>query len=98
MASLVRQLLATLFVTLSLALFALCDTDLTGGFCLRTLSFGEPMIIVGPVLDMVVVSRAVVGTSCEELGWCVIMGLLHPFTASSKGALLCLLECNTTGL
>jgi hypothetical protein len=38
-----RQLLATLCVTLSLTLFALGGADLAGGFCLRTLSFGRPM-------------------------------------------------------
>jgi hypothetical protein len=53
-------MLATLYVALSLALFALGGADSTGGFYLRTLSFGRPMIIMGPVLDTVVISRAVV--------------------------------------
>jgi hypothetical protein len=37
-----RQLLATLCVTSSLALVALGGYDLSEGFCLRTLSFGRP--------------------------------------------------------
>jgi hypothetical protein len=36
---------------------------------------------MGPILDMVAISHAVVGASCEELERCVNMGLLHPFTA-----------------
>jgi hypothetical protein len=39
------------------------------------------MTIMGPILDMIVVSCAVVGTSCEELGRRVNMGLLRCFTA-----------------
>jgi hypothetical protein len=35
---------------------------------------------VGPILDTVVVSHAVVGASCEESERRVNMGLLHPFT------------------
>jgi hypothetical protein len=37
-----RQLLATLYVTSSLVLVALGGSNATGGFCLRTLSFGRP--------------------------------------------------------
>jgi hypothetical protein len=37
-----RQLLVTLCVASSLALVALAGSDLTSGFCLRTLSFGSP--------------------------------------------------------
>jgi hypothetical protein len=55
----VCQLLATLYVALSLALFALGGTD-------RTLSFSGPTIIVGPILDIVVVSKAVEGVICQE--------------------------------
>jgi hypothetical protein len=48
-------------------LFTLGGADSTCRFCLRTLSFGRPMIIVEPILDMIAVSRAVVaGTMCEE--------------------------------
>jgi hypothetical protein len=36
---------------------------------------------MGPTLDTVAVSRDVVGTSCEELGWRVKLCLLRPFTA-----------------
>jgi hypothetical protein len=36
------QLLATLCVASSLALVALGGSDLSGGFCLRILSFGRP--------------------------------------------------------
>jgi hypothetical protein len=70
-------LLATLYVTLSLALFALGDVDPTEGFCLRTLSYCRLMTMVGPILDTVAVSREVVGASCEELAWHVNMCLLH---------------------
>jgi hypothetical protein len=62
---------------------------------LRTLSYSRPMVIVGPVLDTVAISRAIVGTSCKELGRHVNMGLLCPFTVSGKGPPLCLLGCNT---
>jgi hypothetical protein len=47
MMSWVCQLLATLCVTLSLALFALCGADPTGRFCLRTLSSSRPTTIMG---------------------------------------------------
>jgi hypothetical protein len=38
-----RQLLATLYVTFSLALFALGGADPDGGFYLRSLSFSRPV-------------------------------------------------------
>jgi hypothetical protein len=73
------QLLAILCVTLSLAMFALAGADLASGFCLRILSLGRPTPIMGPVLDMVVVSYVVVaGEKCEESGRSVNMGLLCP--------------------
>jgi hypothetical protein len=53
---------------------------------------------MGPVLDMVVVSRAVVGASYEELGRRVNMGLPHPFTALGKGSSLRLIDYTTAGL
>jgi hypothetical protein len=58
MGPLVYQLLATLCVVLSLTLFALSGADLTGGFCLRTLSFSRPTAIARTILHMVVVSHA----------------------------------------
>jgi hypothetical protein len=59
-------------------MFALGGADLASGFCLRTLSFGRPMTNMGTILDIVVVSRAViVGTTCEESGRHVNMGLPH---------------------
>jgi hypothetical protein len=61
----VCQLLATLYVALSLALFALGGADPTGGFCLRTVSFSRPMTITGSILDTVAVSHAVEGVVCE---------------------------------
>jgi hypothetical protein len=70
------QLLATFCVTLSLTLFAQGGADPPGGFGLRTLRYSRSTTIVGPVLDTVVVSHAVVGTSWEELGRHVNMGLL----------------------
>jgi hypothetical protein len=54
-------LLATLCVTLSLALFALGGADPTGGFSLRTLSFSRHTTIVGPILDTIVVFCAIEG-------------------------------------
>jgi hypothetical protein len=62
----VCQLLATLCVILSLTLFALGGTDLIDRFCLRTLSFGKPTIIMLPMLDMVAVSHDVEGMVCKE--------------------------------
>jgi hypothetical protein len=63
---------------LSLALFALGGDDMTGGFCLGTLSSSRPMAIEGPILDTVVITYAIiVGASFEELGRCVNVGLLH---------------------
>jgi hypothetical protein len=79
-----HQLLATLYVASSLALFALGSSDLTGGFCLRTLIYCMPTTIVGPILDTVVVSRDVEGASCEELGWHLNSCLLRPFTTSVR--------------
>jgi hypothetical protein len=68
--------LATLCIALSLALFSLGGVDPTGGFCLRTLSYSRPTAIMGPILNTVVVSHTIVGTSCEELRRRVNMGLL----------------------
>jgi hypothetical protein len=63
---------------LSLALFALGGADLTDGFCIGTLSFGRPMTIVGPVLDMIAISHVVeVGMMYEEPRRHVNMDLLH---------------------
>jgi hypothetical protein len=73
------QLLATLCVASSLTLFSQCGIDPTDRVCLRTLSYCRPTTTVGPILDMAIVSGDVVGTSCEELGRHVNMGLLHPF-------------------
>jgi hypothetical protein len=36
---------------------------------------------MGPILDTIVVSLDVAGMLCEELGWCVNMSLLCPFTS-----------------
>jgi hypothetical protein len=49
----VCKLLATLCVPLSLALFALAGANPTGAFCLQTLSFSRPTVIVRPILDTV---------------------------------------------
>jgi hypothetical protein len=87
MASRACQLLATLCVALSLALFAQGSTDPTGGFYLQTLSYCRHTSIMGPVLDTVVVSHDVVGASCEKLGWHVNMCLLHPFTVPIRARL-----------
>jgi hypothetical protein len=63
-----RQMLPTLCVASSLALFAMGGSDLTGGFHLGTLSVGGPLAIVGPILDTVVITLNVEGALCEELG------------------------------
>jgi hypothetical protein len=62
----VCQLLATLYVTLSLTLFPLGGANPTGRFCLHTVSFSKPIAIMGSVLDMVLISHAVEGVICEE--------------------------------
>jgi hypothetical protein len=80
MGSQALQLLATLYVALSLTLFAWGGADPTDGFCLRTLSCSWPTTIMGPVLDTVSISHTVVGTSREEMERHVNMGLLFPFT------------------
>jgi hypothetical protein len=71
-----RQLLTTLCVASPLALFARGGADLTAGFCLRTMSYHRPTVIVGPVLDIVAISRDVVGASCDEWRWLINMCLL----------------------
>jgi hypothetical protein len=66
-----HQLLDTLYVASSLTLFSLAGSDPTGGFWLRTLSCCRPTTIMGPVLDIVIIShdvegaRAGVGVACE---------------------------------
>jgi hypothetical protein len=70
------QMLATLCVTLSLALVALSGSNPTSEFLLRTLSIVAPSTIVGSILDTVLVSHNVEGASCEELGWCINSCLL----------------------
>jgi hypothetical protein len=60
--------LATLYVALSLALFALSSTDSAGRLSLRTLSFGRPTTIVRLILDTVAISHDVEGTTCGESG------------------------------
>jgi hypothetical protein len=60
-----------LCVALSLPLFALDSTDPTSGFCLGNLSLGMPTTIVGSILDTVVISRDVKGTTCGKSGRCV---------------------------
>jgi hypothetical protein len=75
-----HQMLATLCVASSLTLVALSGFNLTGGFCLGTLRFAGPSAIMGPILDMVVVSHDVEGVSCDELGWRVNSCLLRLFS------------------
>jgi hypothetical protein len=61
-------LLATICVASSLAPVAPNGSDLTGRFRLRALSIGRPLDNSGPILDTIVVSHDVEGTSCEVLG------------------------------
>jgi hypothetical protein len=62
-----RQLLATLCVTSSLALVTLGGSNSAFGFRLRTMSFNRPPAIRGPVGDTTSVSHVVVaGAMCEE--------------------------------
>jgi hypothetical protein len=61
------QLLVTLYVALCLALLDLGGSDPTSVFCLRTVSFGRPLRIEGPVGDMTSISHAIIaGVMCEE--------------------------------
>jgi hypothetical protein len=61
------QLLATSCVALSLALFALGDSDPPSGFCFQTLSFAGPSTIMEPIWDTTSISCAVVANAmCEE--------------------------------
>jgi hypothetical protein len=61
------QLLTTLFVALFFTLFALGGSDLTSRFCLGSLSFAGPSVIMGPVWDMATISHAIVASvMCEE--------------------------------
>jgi hypothetical protein len=83
MSSQTRQLLATLCVALSLALFARGGADLTDGFCCQTLSYSECTTIMGHILDTITVSHAVVGTSCEVWERHVILGLLRLFVSAT---------------
>jgi hypothetical protein len=78
-------MLATYCITLSLSLFALGGADLTGGFCLSTLSYSRPTTIVRPILNMVVISRTVEGMIYEESGrrasvynalYCILQGII----------------------
>jgi uncharacterized membrane protein SirB2 len=62
----VCQLLVTICVALSLALFTLGAAVPTSGVFLRTLSFSKPMAIVGPILDTVLLSRTIEDVVCEE--------------------------------
>jgi hypothetical protein len=62
-------MMATICVTLSLALFSLCGSDPTGRFHLGTLSICRPSAIMGPAFDTVAISRDLEGASCEELRW-----------------------------
>jgi hypothetical protein len=57
-------MLITLYVTSSLPLFSLGDSDPTGIFHLRTLSVVGPSAIMEPILEMVAVSHDVEGVSC----------------------------------
>jgi hypothetical protein len=71
-------MLATLYIILSLTLFALGSAVQTGWFCLRTLSFGRMTTIMGPILDMVDVSGAVIASVMgKKLGRHVNKGLLR---------------------
>jgi hypothetical protein len=78
------QLLATLYVTSLLTLVTLGASDPTGGFCLGTLSLADALVIIGPILDTVVVSHDVAGTSCEELGWHVNFMFTTLFTMPAR--------------
>jgi hypothetical protein len=92
------QLLATPCVALSLALFALGDSDLTGGFHLGTLSIGRPLSNHW--------ANFVYGFRIPQCGGCFIrgVGVAHklvftaPFYSAYKGLPLCLLDCYVAGL
>jgi hypothetical protein len=72
------MLLATLCAALSIALFALGGADTIGGFCLQTLSFGRPTVIMRPIWDTIVVPHVVIaGKMCKKSRRRVNMGLLR---------------------
>jgi hypothetical protein len=71
-------MLGSLCVTSSLALGG---SDPTSRFHLRTLSIAGPLVIMGPILDMVVISHDVEGASCGESRWCINSCLLPLFIA-----------------
>jgi hypothetical protein len=67
MGYLMRQLLATICVALSLTLVALDNSDPSNGFLLRSLSFIMIPTIEGPIGDTTYVSLVgTVGAICEE--------------------------------
>jgi hypothetical protein len=69
-------------------LVALGGSDSTGGFRLRTPSIAGSSAIVGPILDIVVISYDLEGTSCEELECHVSSCSLRPFYGACELALV----------
>jgi hypothetical protein len=63
-----RQMLATLCVTSSLALVAPSGYDPTGGFHFGILSIAGPLAIVGLVMDTIAISHDLEGVSCDDMG------------------------------
>jgi hypothetical protein len=78
-------MMGTLCVASSLTLGG---SDPTSGFHRRTLSIAGPLVIMGPILDMVVISRDVEGALCEESRWCINSCLLPLFIAPARAAAL----------
>jgi hypothetical protein len=72
------QLLATLCVALSFALFALGGANPTSRCCLRTLRFVGSSTIVGPIFDMIIISLDVASMICEEGGGGACKCMQHP--------------------
>jgi hypothetical protein len=54
------------------------------GFTLEPRALVGPSAIMGPILDMVVVSHDVEGMSYEELGWHVNLSLLRLFIVPAR--------------
>jgi hypothetical protein len=93
-----RQLLATVCVTLSLALVALGGSDLTGGFHLGALSVGSSLSNRGAHFGYGCRILRCRGHVIRGVGVSNKIVFTAPFYSAFKDPLLCLLGCYTTGL
>jgi hypothetical protein len=92
------QMLATLCVALSLALFALGGSDPTGEFRLGTMSICRPLNNHGAYFGYDCHIPRCRGRIMRGVGVTCKLMFTTPFYSTCKGPLLCLLGCYTTGL